>query len=259
MSIALMTKAWKTALPASRKLVLLALSDNANEEGMCWPSIHTIASKCSLTERAVYECLHDLEAGGYLKRNNRSGRSTIYLLNLPEPGSPLNQIQETPEPGSPPPLNHVQETPEPGSPIIAKYPEIEPSLNQKSGKEAIPDQDFPDWLPVASWEALIEHRKATKSPMTSHSKKLAINKLDELRGQGNDPVRVINQTILNGWKGLFPLSENQRHQRQPQQGQRKNIHDERAATISSLSGRNRRPEAPGRIIDITPTDADRVD
>jgi hypothetical protein len=47
MSIALMTKAWKTALPASRKLVLLALSDNANEEGKCWPSIHTIAKRSS--------------------------------------------------------------------------------------------------------------------------------------------------------------------------------------------------------------------
>jgi len=44
-----------------------------------------------------------------------------------------------------------------------------------------------------------------------------------------------------------------------QPNRRRSIHDERADTIAALTGRNRQPEAPGRIIDITPTAADRVD
>ncbi len=44
-----------------------------------------------------------------------------------------------------------------------------------------------------------------------------------------------------------------------QPNRKRSIHDERADTIAALTGRNRQPEAPGRIIDITPTAADRVD
>jgi hypothetical protein len=274
MSIALMTEAWKTALPTSRKIVLLALCDNANDQGECYPSIPMIAGKCSLKERVVYECLRDLETGGFLKRDNRSGRSTIYRISnpciwrTPALNAPLHHMQDTPAPDAPPPLHHMQDTPAPDAPITINEPSIEPSLNhqgdgskatraKKSGRESAPSAvALPDWLPAASWEALIEHRKATKSAMTPQAQKLAINKLDELRGQGNDPAAVINQTILNGWKGLFPIRDNQRQQ--PQQGQRRNIHDERAATIAALTGRDRAP-ASGQIIDITPAAADIVD
>ncbi|KAG0167300.1 hypothetical protein DFQ30_006180 [Apophysomyces sp. BC1015] len=329
-----MTEAWKTALPTSRKIVLLALCDNANDQGECYPSIPMIAGKCSLKERVVYECLRDLETGGYLKRDTRSGRSTIYRIAnpciwrtpafnaslrhmqgtpapdaplplhhmqgtpapdappplhhmqgtpapdaplplhhmqgtpAPDAPPPLHHMQAPPAPDAPPPLHHMQDTPAPDAPITINEPSIEPSLNhqgdgsmatraKKSGRESAPSAvALPDWLPAASWEALIEHRKATKSAMTPQAQKLAISKLDELRSQGNDPAAVINQTILNGWKGLFPLQDNQRQQ--PQQAQRRNIHDERAATIAALTGRDRAP-ASGRIIDITPAAADIVD
>lgn len=36
--------------------------------------------------------------------------------------------------------------------------------------------------------------------------KLAFTKLDDLRKDGYDPVQVIEQSILNGWKGFFPLT-----------------------------------------------------
>lgn len=120
MSLTLMTAAWKAALPTTRKIVLLALCDNANDQGECYPSIPTIANKCSLTERVVYKCLDDLERSGYVKRETRSGRSTIYHITnpctwfTPEPCSPLNNVQDTPEPRSP--------TPEPRSPIIITKP-----------------------------------------------------------------------------------------------------------------------------------------
>jgi hypothetical protein len=161
----------------------------------------------------------------------------------------------------------MQGTPAPCAPITISEPSIEPSLNhqgdekkatraKKSGREAAPSAvALPDWLPASSWESLIEHRKASKYAMTPQAQKLAIHKLDELRGQGNDPAAVINQTILNGWKGLFQLRDNRQ---QPQQNQRRSIHDERAATIAALTGRDRSP-ASGQIIDITPSVADIVD
>ena len=39
MSIALMTKVWRMDLPTTDKMVLLALADAANDDGMCWTAV----------------------------------------------------------------------------------------------------------------------------------------------------------------------------------------------------------------------------
>jgi len=83
MSISLMTDVWRLPLQASRKMVLLALADNANDEGTdCWPSIGKLVEKCSMSERSIQVHLSGLEDGGYIKRHERLGRSnkfTIYV------------------------------------------------------------------------------------------------------------------------------------------------------------------------------------
>ena len=80
MSIRLMTDAWKASIPAGRKMVLLALCDNANDQGECYPSISMLAEKCSMSERSVFNHIADLESGGLIVRKNRAGRSTIYTI-----------------------------------------------------------------------------------------------------------------------------------------------------------------------------------
>lgn len=66
-------------------------------------------------------------------------------------------------------------------------------------------QSLPDWMPAADWQAFVEHRKRVRSPMTDLAQTKAIAELDRLRVDGHNPVAVINQSIINGWKGLFPL------------------------------------------------------
>ena len=57
-----MTDVWRLPLQATRKMVLLALADNANDEGSdCWPSIGKLVEKCSMSERAVQGHLAALE------------------------------------------------------------------------------------------------------------------------------------------------------------------------------------------------------
>ena len=63
----------------------------------------------------------------------------------------------------------------------------------------------PDWLPPEAWAAFLAHRKALRKPLTAQAVKLAIAKLDELRRQGHEPTAVLEQSILAGWQGLFPL------------------------------------------------------
>jgi len=125
MSIKLMCLAFDSEVPATQKLVLLALCDNANEQGQCFPSIALLERKCSLSDRAVQSSLSWLEQNGYLSRNFRVGRATIYVVT-PERGSPPNDVH--PRSSFTPPPNDVHPTPERGSPRTIREPSVEPSL-----------------------------------------------------------------------------------------------------------------------------------
>ena len=92
-----MTQVWKSELPSVTKMVLLALCDNANDQGECYPSVQMLAQKCSLSDRAVQKHITDLESMGVVTRGMRNGRSTIYYIDLrtlftPEPHSPPNIV-----------------------------------------------------------------------------------------------------------------------------------------------------------------------
>lgn len=82
MSLDYMTLAWRTELPAGARLVMLALCDNANDEGNCRPSVQTLANKCGMSVRAVRGHVAAMECSSLLQRHERSGRSSYYQINL---------------------------------------------------------------------------------------------------------------------------------------------------------------------------------
>ncbi len=55
-----------TGSPAA-KLVLAKLADNANEQGLCWPSIDLIVEHTELAQSTVYKHLAKLEELGLIK------------------------------------------------------------------------------------------------------------------------------------------------------------------------------------------------
>lgn len=57
-------------------------------------------------------------------------------------------------------------------------------------------------------KAFRDHRTKTKNPMTVRAEELLIGKLKVIWEQrGHDPTAVIDQSIFNGWRGVFPLKE----------------------------------------------------
>ena len=87
MSILAMTWAWGLmGLDQSQTLVLLALADAANDDGVCWPSQAEIGRKARLKDRAVRNQIRSLEAMGLVSVSSRStsqGRKTnVYRLNV---------------------------------------------------------------------------------------------------------------------------------------------------------------------------------
>ena len=53
----------------------------------------------------------------------------------------------------------------------------------------------------------IKYRKAIKAPMTDKAIKLMITKLGKFSDSIPEQIAIINQSILNGWKGIFPLKQ----------------------------------------------------
>ena len=55
----------------------------------------------------------------------------------------------------------------------------------------------------------IAFRKNIKAPMTCRAVELMIVKLDGMTADSNEKIRILEQSIVNGWKGIFPLSQDQ--------------------------------------------------
>ncbi|ECJ2519530.1 TPA_asm: helix-turn-helix domain-containing protein [Salmonella enterica subsp. salamae serovar 42:z:1,5] len=96
MSMTLMARAMaiKTGNPI-RKLVLIKLADNANDNGECWPSYQHIADHCECSRSAVRSHIDALIGMGVLTKENRMGinngkgnTSNVYYLNLDNPMPP---------------------------------------------------------------------------------------------------------------------------------------------------------------------------
>ena len=91
MSMRLMVQAMNCEVgnPA-RKLVLLKLADNANDDGVCFPNYQYIADKCEMSKRSAISHIDDLIKMGFVTkkaRKNKDGSSAnLYLLHL-EQGS----------------------------------------------------------------------------------------------------------------------------------------------------------------------------
>lgn len=64
--------------------------------------------------------------------------------------------------------------------------------------------DLPDWLDPAVWREWVQYRTESKKPIKSMlTVTKAIKLLSQYRDAGDNPAEVVNQSIANGWQGLF--------------------------------------------------------
>lgn len=71
----------------TKKLVLLKLADNANDEGVAWPSYDTIAQHCETSRRTVIRKIKELAESGFIQIKNRpdkekGNKSNLFILTL---------------------------------------------------------------------------------------------------------------------------------------------------------------------------------
>jgi DNA-binding transcriptional ArsR family regulator len=73
--------AWPLKMASGLKFVLVSICDAANDDGETFLCLDTIAYKTGLSVRAAQRHLRDLEDMGYISKEERLGRSSIYSVN----------------------------------------------------------------------------------------------------------------------------------------------------------------------------------
>jgi hypothetical protein len=58
-----------------------------------------------------------------------------------------------------------------------------------------------------TFEDFIAMRKTIKKPMTERAIKLTINNLNKISSDENIQIKILEQSIMNSWQGVFPLKE----------------------------------------------------
>jgi hypothetical protein len=96
-SIKVMTEVWGSSqATGTKRLMMLALADHANDEGCCFPGISSLALKCKISERNAQLVLRDLEVSGELITELGTGRRNTNMYWVFPPGTMARLLLELP-------------------------------------------------------------------------------------------------------------------------------------------------------------------
>lgn len=211
MSIDVMVPVWKHGPTQPHlRLLMLALADNANAHGVCWPSVETLAAKCAVEPRTLQRNLRALEDAGWIVATQRPGRSTWYQIVLerltPDAGvtpdasvtpTPDVRVTPTPDADATPPLTPT--SPEPsGTPKRNRQGEPTPARATLTAEQAAEFDQF--------W-SLYPQRKGKQAAVRAWPKARRLADLETIlegvrrylqddrvaRGYVKDPATWLNQ------------------------------------------------------------------
>lgn len=140
MSTIIMSACWPLqGMSPAQKAVLISLADQANDQGVCWPAVDSIATRCCLSKRAVQQAIKWLRGAGIVSVEERQGRSTMYSV-APAAYAPPQEMHPssictpaanapTPADAAPPPPQEMHPTPADAAPRTVIEPTREPSGN----------------------------------------------------------------------------------------------------------------------------------
>jgi hypothetical protein len=178
---------WSTDLPSNAKLVACNLRRYMNSQhDMAWPSVARIAGECGISEQTVRKHLKILCAEGWLQQVGKSDLETFKY-----------QAQTPPAIAAPPATTNATPCNEHTYPPATIAPELNKGIKQVIKQEGVASSAWFEW---------VNYRKEIKKKMTPATVKKQVAFL-----QNKPPAEqqaIIDQSITNGWTGLFEVKTN---------------------------------------------------
>jgi len=204
-SIKVMGECWPVQVTAPQKAVLMSLADQANDHGVCWPSIAGITERTCLHRATVIRAIEQLEELGYVTCVRRSGAKTLYTV---DPSQSATGTRKKPVAQSDPSQSATGRTerPHPSHSATGPVALCDPNRNNPQepkddddAREPVPgEQDLPSWVPVTTWREFYRHRAVIRKPLSIPGQRQVVKRLTELRGQGADIGASLEQTMAAG-------------------------------------------------------------
>lgn len=123
MSIRYMTRVWDDSrLDGPRLLMMLALADHANDDGVCWPSKQALQKRTRKSQTRVYALIKELKEAGYITA--ALSDDSHFQIHIPENGIPENGKTDSRKRENP--QTPLKEEPSKRTPIAPKARERNP-------------------------------------------------------------------------------------------------------------------------------------
>lgn len=188
-----------TRISLQAKGVFAYLVTYAGNGDTAFPKRETIMYHLNISKDSLTKYLKELKDNGYLEVSQAKSEKGRFAHNIYK-------------------LVTYPKLPDTVSPDTVKPPtNINSSLiKTKNKKERKKEETYNDIISSYTKnedlkEALVEFikmRKNIKSPMTNRALKLLLTSLDKLASNETIKIDILNQSILNNWKGVFPLKDN---------------------------------------------------
>ncbi|MEK2481890.1 helix-turn-helix domain-containing protein [Providencia stuartii] len=205
--------AWSLDLKAPQKILILSLADRADEYHCCYPSIQRLVKDTGLDKKTIGKWINLMIEDGLIsdtgERKGPTKRVRVLRLNIE---SECTQKRDDPKSGNVP-KNGSLNVPKNGSLNVPKNGSQNQSLEtnnepKKKGFDA-KKESIPDWLDREIWFNWIDYRNEIKKPLkTKKTFELQVKFLLQCLEEGYSPEEIINQSITNGWQGLFKPKNN---------------------------------------------------
>lgn len=192
-------------LPQGAKLLYGEITALANQEGYCYASNAYFSKLYEKSERTIKDWISKLVDRGFLSRRvvykdgtKEVSQRRLYLQNVIIGNLPLQSAlpseENCPTPCENLPLPGEEDCPDNNTSLILQD-NIKHMFNAYTTNQELIDtlNDF------------VDARKKMKKTPTENAISRLLKKLDKIAANDVEKVTIIEESIINGWSGVFPL------------------------------------------------------
>ena len=191
------------------KLLYGEITTLTKKEGFCWATNKYFAELYSTSERTISRILAELVQNGYIATTESIKKETVNGVDnfvkcrqICLVGIDKNVCEGVDKNVASNNTSNNNNIP----PIPPKRGNARKAKQDDSVLEILSAYECSDELRQALLD-FMEERKKKRKPVSDRALKLLLRELDTLSSQEKEKIAIIEQSIMNGWQGIFPLDK----------------------------------------------------